>query len=327
MTQAGVIAVVERAYDLEGDWSAWLSGMATAAEASFDDGFGVFALAYDARTRGMPRNFAMTATPTAAPHRRTLGAIAPEVGFDVMRDVVLHGGLASVSQILGPARFRGLEALRTHGAREGMHDLMMLGACDPSGVGVLLGAPRSAVARASRPQQAVWMRVAAHVGAALRLRLALGERAARTDGAEAVLTSEGALVHAASDEIASARMRLREAVRARAQATSGRTEALSAWTALVEGRWSLVDVFESDGKRYVVARPNDPSVPDPRALSLRERQIAALAALGRSNKAIAYEMGLAVSRVGTIVAQAARKLGAGSRAELVALVRGLMTAG
>jgi DNA-binding CsgD family transcriptional regulator len=322
MTRAA-IEVVERAYRLDGDWSAWLGGMAEAAEESLGGDLGLFGIAYDARGPGMPRNFAMMATPRAAPLRRTLGAIAPGAGTDVMRDVVLHGGLASVSQILGAARLARIDGLQ----RAPMRDVVVLGVCDPSGVGVLLGAPRAEPTRTTRAQQGAWARVAAHVGAALRLRLALGDRPARTDGAEAVLTPDGAIVHAEAEAV-SARAELREAVIARTRArTAGTHEGLAPWTALVEGRWSLVDVFESDGRRYVVARPNDPSVPDPRALSVRERQVAALAALGRSNKAIAYEMGLATSRVGTLVAHAARKLGVGSRAELVALVRGLMTAG
>jgi hypothetical protein len=39
-------------------------------------------------------------------------------------------------------------------------------------------------------------------------------------------------------------------------------------------RWSLVEAFESDGRRYLVARKNDPKVDYPRALSERERQVA-----------------------------------------------------
>jgi DNA-binding CsgD family transcriptional regulator len=326
VTRPGPIDVVERAYDLDGDWSAWLGGMARAAAPSLDDGFGLIAVAYDARGGGMPRNLGMVATDAAAPHRLALGAIAPDAGIAAMRDVVLHGGLASVSQILGHERFRAMDAFTRHGEPVGMRDFLVLSACDPSGVGVLVGAPTRAVTRATRPRQAAWARVAAHVGAALRLRLALSGRAVDTSSADAVLSTDGALVHASTDAAASARARLREAVTRRARARAGSTAGdLRPWTALVEGRWSLVDVFERDGRRYVVARANEPDVPDPRALAPRERQVVALLALGRSNKVIAYELGLATSRVGTLLTQAARKLGVTSRAELVSMVRGLMS--
>src|SRR5690606_23074216 len=74
-------------------------------------------------------------------------------------------------------------------------------------------------------------------------------------------------------------------------------EALQAWRGLVAGHWSLVDRFDRDGRRYLVARRNEPSVSPHRGLSLRERQIAAYAALGHNQKRIAYTLGLAPSTV------------------------------
>jgi DNA-binding CsgD family transcriptional regulator len=57
---------------------------------------------------------------------------------------------------------------------------------------------------------------------------------------------------------------------------------------------------------------------DADALSKRERDVVLLAALGRQNKVIAYELGLAYSTVTTLLARAAKKLGARSRTELLA---------
>jgi DNA-binding CsgD family transcriptional regulator len=87
----------------------------------------------------------------------------------------------------------------------------------------------------------------------------------------------------------------------------------------------LLEHFERDGRRYLIARRNDPGVNDPRALSLRERQVAWYTSLGHSNKIIGYELGLALSSVATHLKHAASKLGVGSRSELIALVRGLLT--
>ena len=47
-------------------------------------------------------------------------------------------------------------------------------------------------------------------------------------------------------------------------------QALETWKALVQGRWSMVDWFDSDDRHYVLAIPNSPYVSDPRGLTERE---------------------------------------------------------
>jgi DNA-binding CsgD family transcriptional regulator len=90
---------------------------------------------------------------------------------------------------------------------------------------------------------------------------------------------------------------------------------------LVDARWTLVDHYETDGKRYVLARENAPKPLGPARLSLREQQVVALAALGRTNKLIAYELGLAYSTVRVLIARACLKVGATNPSELVARQR------
>jgi len=90
---------------------------------------------------------------------------------------------------------------------------------------------------------------------------------------------------------------------------------------MVQARWTLVDHCEGDARRYVVARENEPARSIPAALSSREAQVASLAAVGRSNKVIAYELGLSHSTVRVLMARAAAKLGVRTRAELVAHYR------
>jgi DNA-binding NarL/FixJ family response regulator len=107
--------------------------------------------------------------------------------------------------------------------------------------------------------------------------------------------------------------------RARTKSRSDEDAALDAWQGLVAGRWSLVDRFDSDGRRYLVARRNDPDVPDPRALTRRERQVLAYAALGHPLKLVAYSLGLSVSTIALHRARAMRKLGLRSQAEVVRL--------
>ena len=63
----------------------------------------------------------------------------------------------------------------------------------------------------------------------------------------------------------------------------------------------------------------------PASLSDRERQVTALAASGRHNKLIAYELGLSPATVRVLMARAAAKLGVASRDELVERYRQHLT--
>ena len=111
-------------------------------------------------------------------------------------------------------------------------------------------------------------------------------------------------------------MAVKQRERARTKQRHDPDGALTLWEGLVAGRWSLVDRFESDGKRFVVAHRNDPDVGDPRGLSRRERQVAEDLGLGRSVKEIAYLLGISASAVSNAVARALAKLGLAGRAEL-----------
>ena len=125
-----------------------------------------------------------------------------------------------------------------------------------------------------------------------------------------------------------ARQALAQAARAieRARAPRGRRNgdrAVAEWTGLVAARWSLVDHFESDGKRWRASRAATTSPTsglagaEPRA----SVQALAFAALGHGNKLIAYEMGIAAETVRVLLHRAARKLGAHDRAELIERAR------
>jgi DNA-binding CsgD family transcriptional regulator len=100
-------------------------------------------------------------------------------------------------------------------------------------------------------------------------------------------------------------------------------EARRLWEALGDGRLIVVDEFERDGRRYLVTRAR-PGVRAPApdvALTPRQREVAAYAALGHANKLIAYELGVSVSTVATHLMAAARKLHASSRAALIASMK------
>jgi DNA-binding CsgD family transcriptional regulator len=86
-------------------------------------------------------------------------------------------------------------------------------------------------------------------------------------------------------------------------------------------RWTLVGVYERDGKSFLVARYNDVRVPRPASLSPRERQALAVGLLSESNKAIAYKLGISASTVGVLLHRAAQKLGCRTRVELMGSFR------
>ena len=67
------------------------------------------------------------------------------------------------------------------------------------------------------------------------------------------------------------------------------------WKPLVASRWALIDEFDTDGRRFVVAVENaPPTCAARRDLSLREHQVMTQAHLGHIDKVIAYELGLPV---------------------------------
>ena len=104
-------------------------------------------------------------------------------------------------------------------------------------------------------------------------------------------------------------------------------EALSMWGGLVSGRWSLVDRFERDGRRFVVARKNAPDPSMPLALDLRERQVLGHMVQGDSAKLTAYTLGVTSSTVSATRRTVLLKLGVRSVAELGALLGAANAAG
>jgi DNA-binding CsgD family transcriptional regulator len=208
----------------------------------------------------------------------------------------------------------------------GIHDLIGMGTVDPNGRGVVLSAMLPKRESPTNAERERWRSVITHLAAAHRLRRALSEGGGER---EAVLELDGRVTHAVGlARNRAARERLRRAVQQmdRARGRLRRTnvdEALSLWKGLVAGRWSLVDHFDTDGRRFVVARKNDPDVVDPRALSARERQILAYWKLGCPLKHIAYTLGIAQSTVSRARGSAMKKLGCSTLAELSVLLRTL----
>lgn len=104
-------------------------------------------------------------------------------------------------------------------------------------------------------------------------------------------------------------------------------QAVDEWKGPIAARWTLLDVCETDGQRYLVARQNHPRAQGPNVLTNREQEVVACAVLGHHNKLIAYNLGISHSTVRVLIARAAGKLGARSRDELVRRRLEVLTAG
>jgi DNA-binding NarL/FixJ family response regulator len=192
---------------------------------------------------------------------------------------------------------------------------------NPDGTGAFVAAPVSGKRRRGAEWTARWAQLAAHLAAGMRLRRTAQAIDRTADTASAVFTPGGRVLEI-SAPTESARDLLRHAVTEmdRARSRRGRQDeraALEGWRALVDGRWSLVDHFEADGKRHVIALENAPDAPDPRALAPEERPVLHYVAMGHANKLIAYELGLPLGTVASRVAGIMRKLGVKTRVEIV----------
>ncbi|MBX3270523.1 MAG: helix-turn-helix transcriptional regulator [Sandaracinaceae bacterium] len=345
-----VVPVLEAAYRTELDSDAWIRAIVVALAPLIDAGVGVQGF----EVRFEPGRSALGAPALAggtdAWQRQwienwwepLIAAVDPET----LRSMLAFGAVSSAQQ-LWDASARGLPTLDAHldalaGAgwaaglgRPGQTgrlfyvDSLNLCALDHDDAGVAIVANREEVLAptAVRAARRRFAPVAAHLAAALRARGKLGLRAPRPDDGEAIFAPDGKLLHAepaaqAAEDRASLAVAVRDLDRARSSSRLDDAEALALWRCLVDGRWTLLDQFDSDGRRFVVALPNAPGSTAP-AFSRREAQILAELARGRSNKEIAYALGLSASTVATVVARAARKLGVESRVELVRCARAL----
>lgn len=197
---------------------------------------------------------------------------------------------------------------------------------DGNGITMVSGGLTDA-GRISRAERATWLRISAHIKAGLRLRRRLATQLAAgivppEDGA--VLDPGGRVVHADGEAAdADARSTLGRLTgdldRARSKRGGRDVDALEVWQGLVDGRWSLVEQIDSDGRRFILAHKNPEGVTDPRGLTALESRVVRLAAAGFSDKLVAYHLGVAEGTVSPLLARAIRKLGVTGRAELARL--------
>ena len=330
---SAIIDFTEAAYDLGLDDETWLPTVLERGLPVLDQGLGVACMDYDLPPNGGAvelRGVHVGSGPAdfAERHLRALESTPPEV----LRNQVRPGGAgtASSDSEASPEQLAHYTSYVDY-----CKDVLFITAVDGRGVGVAVVAPLPEITSLSPHESERWQMLAAHLEAGHRLRrgLAVTEPMEESEpslpyGAEAIFDTHSFRI---TDAVGNAKeptaaRKLREAAiavdRARgALRQSDPHTALEIWKALVRGRWSTVDWFDTDGRRFVLAIPNSPNITDPRGLTERERQVVAFAGFGQTNKMIAYRLGLSSSRVSLLLRSAMRKMGARTRAHLVQKVR------
>jgi DNA-binding CsgD family transcriptional regulator len=335
--ESAIIDLTEAAYDLEVDEADWLPNLLRRGLPVLDQGLGVAGWEYGLPPNGgdvVHRNVHVASGPPdfAERHMAAIATIPRHVLRRQVRTGLARTGWEEVAECGRPE-----EMARYLSHIDYCKDVLYLTAVSAKGAGVSIVAPLAEVTTLSSNERRRWEMVAAHVEAGHRLREAIAATLSELDAAsplphraEAILDPRDFRVADALGpaQRATARRRLREAAVAvdRARGKMRKTapqEALQGWKALVRGRWSVVDWFDADGRRFVLAIPNPPEITDPRGLTERESQVAWMAAAGMTNKLIAYRLGLSISRISLVLRSAMRKLGVQTRIQLVRKIQSL----
>lgn len=313
-----LLDIVEAAYSEHADFAGWLGGVANALEPQLGQGWGV-GVGHMIGTEVLTYVSAGVPSPNDDPYLQGHGLTSRGESTRLMGQARAMGPIASMLSVVGepteesdPMHMR--EVVLSRGASDAvtvfadtMHD-EYLGAV----------ALRREPWRASRSTRGLWRRVSTHLGAGLRLRR-------QAAAASAVATPNGRIEHAEPnaqqrDSLAAISEAVRSTETARGRMRRQDPEqSLELWKGLVSGRWSLVDHFDSDGRRYILARENAPNPAGAENLTARQRAAVTLRARGHSLKHIGYELGLSVPTISVELREAMRVLGVRSALELGAL--------
>ena len=319
---ADPIALVEAAYECEDDDAAWLGRVQRAVRALVPAAHVRASLSMVYRAPSATSFSVERVSADGLDGAAALAALRHDVARDpqYLSDSILSRSCDFVSAVPRTEQLEGWGALRS---ALGIVDGFVVNGLDAAGLGVLnivLVTKRMSV---SMNERETISRVAAHLVAGLRIRQRLASADERLADADAVISPSGEVAHAVRKaRLPELRESLRRAARALEKARGRKggehsSRAVQDWKVLVENRWSLLDHFERDGKRFMLACRNAPSAPPGELLTPRERQVVLLASRGHSNKLIGYELGIATSTVGVLLGRAAARLGVKSRRALI----------
>ena len=327
------IDVCEAAYDLRLGPEDWLPNLLDRGAALFNRGLGCAAAVWSGTSDDAQPILERLCVSGGAPElgdsfalaARDVGARLPHTS--AARDA---GARTASETVHEPSILRAFEK------RVGCKDVLGVWALDPGLHGVGINIPSSSLISLSRGERLRWQRLVTHIAAGHRLRRRLGCTAEVGETPLGDLPFDDAVVidpkrfdvkHAkgttknefALEALRDAAIRLDQARGTMRHESPER--ALEVWHGLIRGQCSLVDWFDSDGRRFMVVIPNEPGSKDARALTDRERQVVECAARGDASKAISYELGVSRQRVSMLLTSAMRKLGVRTQAQLVMKMR------
>lgn len=335
--RAAAIDLVEAAYNLEVPPAEWLPNVLRAGEPLLDLGMGYYGvIASGASEQGVPIVTQMHAAEGAEDLPVQVMRAAQEVGPDLVK-LAAEASLGRVV-VLSEVRSQWPRAYEALTRQVGCGDMLSLTAVDPGHEGVNISIPTSDLIELDPKQRRHWQMLEVHLAAGHRLRRSLDGQSTAPGvpmtemplNAEALVDPARFVVAEATGDAqgAEAAATIREAARIVDKARGplrnrDPEEALRLWQGLVRGRWTLVDWFDTDGRRFVLARPNAPRIADPRGLSELEAQIATYASHGESSKMIGYRLGLSPSYISRLLKDAMRKLSVKTQPQLVEKMRGI----
>ena len=261
-TAGDLMEILSIIYDVEAPRRQWLRRVLLAMAPSLNRGAGIGGVLYDLSSAS---GFHVDALD---------GVDVPEDFVAAGRQIHSHPGYQS--DIINTYRTHVCTTFATEMAEPQMadirrtyqdHDLksqVMINGLDCSGKGFCVYLFTRSEPTLTTPQRSLYARLATHLASGYRLqrRMAAAEPV-RAASLEAVLEPDGAVVHAeVPAKSTQARQDLQHAVRLREELRDRRTaeteHVIRDWRGLVSARWTLVDRYERDGKRYVLARENGP---------------------------------------------------------------------
>ncbi|HEX8111454.1 MAG TPA: LuxR C-terminal-related transcriptional regulator [Kofleriaceae bacterium] len=319
-------AMLAAEYDPEKRPDGWLQNILRATEQFFDRGQGAIGWLLRRDQQLMPmaptainggERFIETATRIGA----GLGARSLSASVAPSRPSL---ETASEALDLGPDLLHE-PAFREHAHPLGIKDFLAFKATSPCGkLSCTIGTPLARIERTSSYDKTPWRLLAKHMSFGLGVLHRSDNQPLELSDAANVFAPDGRVLHLATTAGSDCLASLRRAVLARERARLTRTDPGEA-VELLDGalhRYALIDHFETDGKRFVIAcAPCDAASPVDK-LSPRLRQIAnLLVTTGKSRKELAEQLGISIHTLDTEVKALYRRLNVRSRSELVTCAR------
>jgi len=299
----------------------WLAQVLTALRPLLDRGSGLLCYSFDAADSdriqlGEPL-FAGAGHEVWEAMQQSTRGLEPRA---VQRTYLGTRPFGSVAQrFTGDSRRIFSELARQNYQPNGFSDLLVLHLVQADRRGCLFAAPLGRSVAASRKEITIWSRIAAHLRAGYRASLRYGHA---LEDADAVLDPNGRVLDARGlAASAASREALRQAALSAERARRARPDSRSAdelelWPALVAGHWTLIERFDADGRRFLLARRNEPDVQKLVKLTPREREVIRRVLLGQANKLIAHDLLVSEATVSEHLKIALAKLNLRSLAEL-----------